>query len=177
MAQRKKIVFITGGARSGKSQFALEMARNFPGPRAYLATAQAMDEEMGGRIRRHQESRGKDWQTLEEPLDIAGVLARVGNQFGLILLDCLTLWLSNAMMAGWPEEKVLTETDRFLRAARDAESSILIVSNEVGLGIVPENADARTFRDWSGWIHQKMAREADEVYFLLCGIAQKIKGN
>jgi adenosylcobinamide kinase / adenosylcobinamide-phosphate guanylyltransferase len=177
MVHPKRIVFIIGGARSGKSQFALEMARIFPGPKAYLATAQPLDEEMSDRIRRHRESRGKDWETLEEPLNIAGVLDERGSQFDLILLDCLTLWLSNAMMAGWTEEKVLSETDRFLRAARGARSSLLIVSNEVGLGIVPDNPAARTFRDWSGWIHQKVAREADEVYFLLCGIAQRIKGN
>ncbi len=176
MAMTKKIVFITGAARSGKSQFALEMAQCFPGRKGYLATAQDLDEEMADRIRRHRESRGPDWQTLEEPLRITETIEQNGDRFSLVLIDCLTLWLSNAMMAGWEEKKVMAETDRFLQAGRKAPGSFIFVGNEVGWGIVPENPMARAFRDMSGRMHQRVAREADEVYLLVCGISQKIKG-
>ena len=173
---RKRIIFITGGARSGKSRFAEELARQFQGSRAYLATAQALDEEMAERISRHQKNRAADWQTLEEPLNAPDRIEAEGNRFDLILLDCLTLWVSNLMMTGRKEEEILGEGDRLVQACRGARGSIILVGNEVGLGIVPDNAQARMFRDLSGLIQQKVAREADEVYFLVSGIAQRIKG-
>jgi adenosylcobinamide kinase/adenosylcobinamide-phosphate guanylyltransferase len=173
---KKRIIFITGGARSGKSRFAEELARQFQGSRAYLATAQALDEEMAERISRHQKNRAADWQTLEEPLNAPDRIEAEGNRFDLILLDCLTLWVSNLMMAGRKEEEILGEGDRLVQACRRIRGSIMLVGNEVGLGIVPDNAQARMFRDLSGLIQQKVAREADEVYFLVSGIAQRIKG-
>ena len=173
---RKKLILITGGARSGKSRFAEELARKFPGPQAYLATAQALDEEMAERIRRHRNLRGPDWETLEEPLSVAESVAGAGERFRLILLDCLTLWISNLMMAGRTEEGILAEGDRLVQACREAAASVIVVGNEVGLGIVPDNAPSRMFRDLSGLVQQKVAREADEVYFLVSGIAQRIKG-
>jgi adenosylcobinamide kinase/adenosylcobinamide-phosphate guanylyltransferase len=172
----KKIIFITGGVRSGKSRFAQQIAKTFPGPKAYLATAQALDGEMKRRITRHKKSRPKAWRTLEEPVRIAEVLQAEGGNLSLILLDCLTLWLSNLMMAGWGEKKILGAADRFLEAARRAPCSLILVSNEVGMGIVPENPSARLFRDLSGLIHQKAAQEADEVYFLMGGLPWKMKG-
>ena len=172
----KKIILITGGARSGKSRFAEELARQFPGSKAYLATAQALDEEMAERIRRHQNNRAADWQTLEEPLEVPDCLEAEGNRFDLILLDCLTLWVSNLMMAERKEQEILGEGDRLIQACQRAKGSIILVGNEVGLGIVPDNPPARMFRDLSGLIQQKVAREADEVYFLVSGIAQRIKG-
>ncbi len=172
----KKIIFIVGGVRSGKSRFAVELVRALPGPKAYLATAQALDKEMSERIRKHKASRPAGWHTLEEPLEIAGAIENHGDGLGAILLDCVTLWLSNTLMAGWSEDKILAETERLLRLARASRSSLVIVSNEVGWGIVPEHPAARLFRDLSGSIHQKIAREADEVYFMICGLPQKIKG-
>lgn len=172
----KKIIFITGGVRSGKSHFAQELAKKFSGSKAYLATAQALDGEMKKRIDRHQKSRPRSWQTLEEPIHIIEVIQREGKRFDLILLDCLTLWLSNLMMAGWKERRILTAADRFLKAAQKAPGSFIFVSNEVGMGIVPDNPAARDFRDLSGLIHQKVASAADEVYFLVCGLPQKVKG-
>jgi adenosylcobinamide kinase/adenosylcobinamide-phosphate guanylyltransferase len=171
----KKIIFITGGVRSGKSQFALELARSISGPKVYLATAQALDAEMAERIRKHKESRPSDWETVEEPLEISKAVREQGSRFRAILLDCLTLWLSNALMAGWGEEKILAQTEELLHSARASRSSLIVVSNEVGSGIVPEHPSARLFRDLSGSIHQKIAREADEVYFMICGLPQKIK--
>jgi adenosylcobinamide kinase/adenosylcobinamide-phosphate guanylyltransferase len=173
---KKKIIFVTGGVRSGKSRFAQEIAMKFPGSKAYLATAQALDEEMQKRINRHRKSRPRTWMTLEEPVHIGDVIQKEGRRFDLILLDCLTLWLSNLMMAGWSQKKILGETTRFLKMARRSSASFILVSNEVGLGIVPDNPSARFFRDVSGMIHQRVAQEADEVYFLICGLPQKIKG-
>ena len=172
----KKIIFITGGARSGKSRFAEELARQFPGAKAYLATAQALDEEMAERVRRHRKNRAADWRTLEEPLEVPECIASEGNWFDLILLDCLTLWVSNLMMAAKKEEEILEKGDLLVQACRKAKGSVILVGNEVGMGIVPVNAQARMFRDLSGLIQQKVAREADEVYFMVSGIAQKIKG-
>jgi len=172
----KKIIFITGGARSGKSQFAQAIAQNITGPKAYLATGQALDDEMAIRIRRHRENRPQDWQTLEEPLRIAKVIEENGSRFSLILLDCATLWISNLMMAGWSEEKILEEADRLLRVGRETECSLILVGNEVGMGIVPDNPSARSFRDLSGLIQQKIAGEADEVYFMVSGLPQRLKG-
>jgi adenosylcobinamide kinase/adenosylcobinamide-phosphate guanylyltransferase len=172
---KKKIIFITGGVRSGKSQFALELARKFPGPKAYMATAQALDREMADRIRRHKRNRPKDWVTLEEPLRLAKMLKEKGDRFSLILIDCLTLWVSNGLMAHWSEKKFLQEAERLRKACRDTRCSLIIVSNEVGLGIVPDNPSARMFRDLSGLIHQKVSQQADEVYFMVAGIPLQIK--
>jgi len=172
---KKKIIFITGGARSGKSQFALELARSFTGPKAYLATAQPLDREMAERIRRHKRNRPKDWQTLEEPLRVSEILEEKGDNFGLILIDCLTLWISNGLMAHWTEKKFLQEADRLCEVCRETRCSLIIVSNEVGLGIVPDNPSARMFRDLSGLIHQKISRQADEVYFMVSGIPLQLK--
>lgn len=172
----KKIIFITGGARSGKSHFALELAQNFPGPKAYLATAQALDQEMAERIRRHKRNRPKEWQTLEEPLRVAKIIKEKGGHFSLILIDCLTLWISNGLTANWTDKKILQEAGRLLKACRGTRCSLIIVSNEVGMGIVPDNASARVFRDLSGRIHQEISRQADEVYFMVSGLPQKLKG-
>jgi adenosylcobinamide kinase/adenosylcobinamide-phosphate guanylyltransferase len=172
----KKIIFITGGARSGKSRFAQGLAQGFAGPKAYLATAQAFDEEMAMRIRRHKMSRSPDWQTLEEPIQVAQCLRENGAHYGAILLDCLTLWLSNLMLAGWTEEAILQEADQLIQTCQQTPCALILVGNEVGMGIVPDNPQARTFRDLNGWIQQKITQEADEVYFMVSGLAQKVKG-
>jgi adenosylcobinamide kinase/adenosylcobinamide-phosphate guanylyltransferase len=176
MNKKKKIIFITGGARSGKSRFAQGLAQGFPGPKAYLATAQALDDEMAIRIRRHKMSRSPDWRTLEEPIQVAQCLRENGAHYGAILLDCLTLWLSNLMLAGWTEEAILQEADELIQTCRQIRCALILVGNEVGMGIVPDNPQARTFRDLNGWIQQKITEEADEVYFMVSGLAQKVKG-
>jgi adenosylcobinamide kinase/adenosylcobinamide-phosphate guanylyltransferase len=172
---RKKLIFITGGARSGKSDFALKLAQRFAGRKAYLATARALDEEMAERIQKHKRNRPQDWQTLEEPLRVAKVLREKADHFSVILLDCLTLWISNSMMAKWSEKKILREADRLFEVSQGMKGTVIIVSNEVGLGIVPDNPSARIFRDLSGLIHQKVARQADEVYFMVNGLPLQLK--
>ncbi|MFH1190524.1 MAG: bifunctional adenosylcobinamide kinase/adenosylcobinamide-phosphate guanylyltransferase [Candidatus Omnitrophota bacterium] len=172
-----KITFILGGARSGKSGYAAKLA-NKPGKKvAFIATCQGLDEEMRARIALHKKSRPASWETFEEPLDVRAALGKVGPGFDIILIDCLTLLVSNLLLRGIDGliiEKTVAEMIKSLRFRR--EDSI-IVSNEVGLGIVPENRLARDFRDIGGRVNQVAAREADEVYFLVSGIAMKIKGD
>lgn len=190
----EKIVFITGGARSGKSAFALKEAAKFSGRKAFIATAEALDEEMKERIEKHKKQRGNDWDTYEEPVKIANVINKIGEQYNVIIIDCLTLWLSNLMHNNL---KIMDEINDLVnvlgdvgettlavahnaemtnkRAGTSPATTIYIVSNEVGMGIVPENEMARKFRDMAGFLNQKIAEIADEVYIMIAGIPLKIK--
>jgi adenosylcobinamide kinase/adenosylcobinamide-phosphate guanylyltransferase len=172
---KQKVIFVTGGAKSGKSSFALSEAAKHEGQKAFIATAEALDEEMVDRIERHKEQRGEGWDTYEEPLQIAETIARLAGRYSVIVLDCLTLWLSNAMHRGVDIEH---EMENFLNSLRDKkqDSHIYIVSNEVGTGIVPENKLAREFRDLAGTMNQKVAGVSDEVFLVVAGIPVKIKG-
>lgn len=173
---KNKLIFITGGVRSGKSQFALQIGKEYPSPKVYLATAQALDEEMAQRIKRHKESRPLEWETIEEPKEIVKTIKEEGEKFCLILIDCLTLWISNLLMAGWSGERILSETEDLLQACGQTRCSFIMVSNEVGWGIVPDNESARFFRDVAGMVHQKIAQKADEVYLMVCGLPHRLKG-
>ncbi len=171
----KKIYFITGGARSGKSAFAEKLAAGIGGKRAFIATAQALDPEMAARIRHHQKRRGAAWDTYEEPLAIAELLIKLNGRYQIVLLDCLTLWLSNVMAHTDGDDLISSRTDTLVAALKNFGGSCIIVSNEVGLGIVPENPLARRFRDFAGILNQKIAQMADEAYFTASGIPVKIK--
>lgn len=168
----KRIVFITGGARSGKSSFAMSEALKTQGRKAYIATAEALDEEMHQRIENHKRRRGNEWDTYEEPLKIADAIGNMEGKYSVIVIDCLTLWLSNLMHAGLNIED---EIESFISSLITHHSSLFIVSNEVGMGIVPENEMARKFRDIAGMLNQKIADAADEVYMVVSGIPIKIK--
>ena len=174
MAETKgKFIFVLGGAKSGKSSFALERANAFSGRKAYVATAQALDDEMKERIERHKAQRGKDWDTFEEPVEMARVLKQVGQGYGACVIDCLTLWLSNLLIGS---EKLEKEIEAFLKFLKDGDfPALFIVSNEVGMGIVPDNALARRFRDYAGSLNQQVAAIADEVYVVCAGIPLRIK--
>ena len=174
------LTFIIGGARSGKTALAQSLCR--PGGRvAYVATLRAEDDEMRERIRRHRRSRPEHWCTIEEPLAIAAAVRRASGEFDSIVLDCLTLWLSNfcwehrGLDAEDLERRALGEADDLARASNGAHRAI-VVSNEVGSGIVPENAVARQFRDLQGWVNQRVAAAADEVWQTVAGIPVRIKG-
>jgi adenosylcobinamide kinase/adenosylcobinamide-phosphate guanylyltransferase len=171
----KKIYFITGGARSGKSAFAERLANGMTGKRAYIATAQALDPEMATRIQHHRKRRGAAWDTYEEPLAIADLLVKLNERYQIVLLDCLTLWLSNVIAHTNGDDAVNSRSDALVAAIKSFDGSSIIVSNEVGLGIVPDNPLARRFRDFAGMLNQKMAQAADEVYFTAAGIPMKIK--
>lgn len=175
MDMAKKIFFITGGARSGKSAFAEQLAKNVAGKRAYIATAQALDAEMGAKIAKHRKDRGSAWDTYEEPLAVAELLCKLSERYQVVLLDCLTLWLSNVMAHTESDGTVLARSDELVAAIRNSKGTCIIVSNEVGLGIVPDNPLARKFRDLAGMLNQKIAQAADEVYFTAAGIPMKLK--
>jgi adenosylcobinamide kinase/adenosylcobinamide-phosphate guanylyltransferase len=166
------IVFILGGARSGKSRVALQRASEFSGKKAYIATAQALDDEMKERIDKHKKERSGDWTTFEEPINISGLIKDIHKKYDVIIVDCLTLWLSNLMHT---DSNIQRESELFISLLTDVHCSLLIVSNEVGLGIVPDNAMARKFRDLSGYVNQRVAETADEVYLVTAGIPVKIK--
>lgn len=171
----KKIIFITGGARSGKSDFALKEASGISGKKAYIATAEALDEEMRKRIEEHKKKRGEGWDTYEEPLRIDYVIKETESEYSAIVIDCMTIWLSNLLHGNYD---VMNEIESITDALRitDNVSRIYIISNEVGLGIVPDNEMARRFRDMAGILNQKVAKIADEVYLVTAGIPVKIKG-
>jgi adenosylcobinamide kinase/adenosylcobinamide-phosphate guanylyltransferase len=171
----KKIYFIIGGARSGKSAFAEKLAGGIAGKRAYIATAQALDAEMAARIEQHRKDRGTAWDTYEEPLAISELLLKLSGRYDVVLLDCLTLWLSNVMAHTDGDGEVHARSAVLASAISKFSGDCIIVSNEVGLGIVPDNPLARKFRDLAGMVNQKMARAADEVYFTASGIPMRIK--
>lgn len=169
-AGRALVTLVLGGARSGKSRFAEELLADRAGHRLYLATAEARDAEMAARIERHRQRRGAGWRVVEAPLDVAPAIAAAGKD--AVLLDCLTLWLSNLMSAGRDVEKAAEE---LCRALGKALAPIVVVSNEVGLGIVPDNALARDFRDQAGRLNQQVAAAADRVYFMAAGLPLILK--
>ncbi|MDD5452165.1 MAG: bifunctional adenosylcobinamide kinase/adenosylcobinamide-phosphate guanylyltransferase [Desulfovibrionales bacterium] len=171
----KKTILITGGCRSGKSRFALDYANRHFTNRLYLATGQAMDEEMKERIKAHQKQRGQDWRTVEEPLNIAGAIEQEAAKAGVILIDCVTMWVSNMLLRDRPEEEIMRSVGALAERMQKSLCSFILVTNEVGAGIVPENRLARGFRDLSGMINQALAACADEVYWLVAGIPVKIK--
>jgi adenosylcobinamide kinase / adenosylcobinamide-phosphate guanylyltransferase len=165
------IILITGGARSGKSVRAEARARAFAGKPVYIATAEARDSEMRERIARHRARRGSEWLERETALELVAALGETDGG-GARLVDCLTLWLSNLMHAARDPAK---ETARLAEALLAQESPVVLVTNEVGLGIVPDNALARAFRDAAGLMNQAIARVADEVEFVVSGLPMRVK--
>lgn len=171
-------ILITGGVRCGKSAFGEKLAASLDGPVIYVATAQALDNEMKQRIAGHRRRRPSTWETVEEPLNIPPVLDK-HDQPGLVILwDCLTLYLANLFLRKEPPQAgpVLDNVAKCADAVEKSRAHIIIVTNEVGWGIVPENALAREFRDLSGMANQIMARISGEVYLMVCGIPVQIKG-
>jgi adenosylcobinamide kinase / adenosylcobinamide-phosphate guanylyltransferase len=170
------ITLVTGGARSGKSTYALARAIEHRGKRLFfLATAEERDDEMSGRIRRHRANRPPQFQTIEEPLNIVAALTGLEGRADAVVLDCLTLWVSNLMEIYTGDQTVLAEADSLSEAVRAVSFSTVIVTDEVGAGIVPENPAARRFRDLLGWVNQKIAEIADEVVLMVAGVALKVK--
>ncbi|MGO1118247.1 bifunctional adenosylcobinamide kinase/adenosylcobinamide-phosphate guanylyltransferase [Rhodovibrionaceae bacterium A322] len=166
------VTLVLGGARSGKSAHAEALVESQSGPCGYLATAQAHDSEMTARIAEHKARRGPRWQTLEEPLDLVGSLKKLARPDGAVLVDCLTLWVTNLMVA---EKDLAAEEAALLQALPQLTGPVVFVSNEVGLGIVPMNKMARDFRDHAGRLNQAVARVADRVDFMAAGLVMPLK--
>jgi adenosylcobinamide kinase/adenosylcobinamide-phosphate guanylyltransferase len=163
------LTLVLGGARSGKSRLAEAEITALPPPWLYLATAEARDAEMAARIARHRARRGEGWQSVEAPFDLAGSLCAAA---GPVLVDCLTLWLTNHLLAG---SDLAAETDRLEAALAARRFPVWLVSNETGLGIVPENDLARRFRDEAGLLNQRVAACADRVLFVAAGLPLRLK--
>jgi len=172
------ITLVLGGARSGKSQYAEQLGHDWltnnpSGERLYIATCQAFDDEMSNRINKHKEQRGNNWTTIEEPFQLADCLAREQDTSRFILIDCLTLWLTNHLLA---ENDIDQKISGLCDALQTAEGDIVLVANEVGLGIVPANKLSRQFRDHAGICNQRVAEVADRVVFIAAGLPLVMKG-
>ena len=165
-------LLVLGGARSGKSRHAQARAEAIEGELVFVATAQAFDDEMRERIGHHQADRGPRWRTIEEPIDVVGVIDREAATGRVLLIDCLTLWTSNLMFA---ERDIAAEAKAMADAIGRAGGPVILVANEVGLGIVPDNALARRFRDAAGTVNQAVAAAVDEALFMAAGLPLKLK--
>ena len=171
----KKVVFITGGARSGKSAFSETAAKTLGKDLVYIATMEPLDGEMKARIKKHVSRRGREWKTIEEPLRVVEILKKHDRPGRVFLLDCLTLFISNHMLKGASGNALEKKVKELAGFCKSCKASIVIVSNEVGMGLVPDNPLGRKFRDAQGIANKIMAEAANEVYFMVSGIAVKIK--
>ncbi|MBC2722571.1 bifunctional adenosylcobinamide kinase/adenosylcobinamide-phosphate guanylyltransferase [Desulfosporosinus sp.] len=197
-----QFTLITGGARSGKSTFAERLAAHAKRPVIYIATAQIWDGEMAIRVKKHQEQRPSSWRLIEEPLNIHDTLTHLKDEEGVILLDCVTLWLTNLLLAGearyaeqsnpadpsassdrqlssyiynYVEPEILAKVNEISQLAQEIKPKVIFVTNEVGQGIVPENLLARAYRDLAGRSNQILARQADSVYMVVAGYPIDLK--
>ncbi len=174
MSIAPRIILILGGARSGKSTHAQKLAeQNWSRP-LYLATAETLDQEMVERVKLHRQQRGPKWSCVEEPLDLARVILGTDPPRDGILLDCATLWLTNVLLKEG-EPAVQNRKQELIAALKMSTTHVIIVSNEVGMGIVPDSELGRSFRDLQGWLNQDLAAIADSVFFVIAGIPLKLK--
>lgn len=183
-----KCIFISGGARSGKSSFAQKLASDMGGKVLFVATAEPLDTDMRVRIEKHRQERPRSWRTLEVPADVAVAIQNQVEDSEVVVIDCLTLLISNLMPDGGSgfvpedidvgdlEKRVAVEIESLMALIREVEATFIIVSNEVGFGVVPENRLARIYRDLLGRANQIVARDAEEVYLMVSGIPVKVKG-
>ncbi|MEI8235152.1 MAG: bifunctional adenosylcobinamide kinase/adenosylcobinamide-phosphate guanylyltransferase [Verrucomicrobiota bacterium] len=176
-----KFILVTGGSRSGKSAFAQKLAEALPGPRAFVATCPVIDPEMNHRILRHQAARsGRDWRTIEEPFDLSSAFCRAKEQ-PVVLVDCLTLWINNVLYEAEQRGASVSEAEMaeccqpVIDAARGHGGTVIFVTNEVGMGLVPETPLGRCFRDLAGRVNQVIAAACDEVFLVVCGQPLQIK--
>lgn len=174
----KEVVLVTGGCRSGKSDYALSLANaRYSGNKYFFATCVPADAEMTDRVRRHQRDRGGEWHTVECPTDIPGELEKLGNAADVVLIDCLTLWVTNLLATNETQDAMERRAKELCRAITDAPCSVIMVTNEVGCGIVPENRLARVFRDFVGLVNQRMSACSDRVVWLVSGNPVVVKGD
>jgi adenosylcobinamide kinase/adenosylcobinamide-phosphate guanylyltransferase len=172
----KSITLVLGGVRSGKSNFAQNLVNDAGGRIAFIATAEALDAEMEQRIARHREDRPASWVTLEAPLALEDSILQCSGLFDIILVDCLTLWTSNLMAdEGGDVDRIFARADRLCEALRQVSSQLVLVSNEVGSGIVPESSAGRLYRDLLGGVNQRVAAVADRVLLLVAGCPLTVK--
>ena len=173
----KEVIFVIGGCRSGKSRQALETAEGMPGDhKTFIATCIPRDEEMQQRVAQHQEERSLIWRTVEAPIHLSQTIVEQSRPADVVLVDCLTLWISNLMLEIDDDRRILAGLQDLTRALTSADCPVVLVSNEVGTGIVPENRLSRRFRDLVGSTNQAVAGQADRVIWMVAGIPVEIKG-
>jgi len=170
-----EVTLVTGGSRSGKSRYAMELALEWE-RRVFIATAQVTDGEMEERIERHRRERGDLFVTVEEPLDLAGAIGSLPLDTGVALVDCLTVWLGNLFHHLGDVDLESPQIGAFLEVLEDPPCALILVTNEVGMGLVPPDALSRRFRDVAGLLNQEVARRAHRVVFTVCGIPMVVKG-
>ena len=171
-----ELIFVIGGCRSGKSKHALQIAEDKPGGRKiYIATCVPQDDEMRQRVAKHQRERSENWTTVEEPLLLPEAILEHSSKADVVLVDCLTLWLSNLLMETNDEAKLEGKISQLTNALKNATCPLILVSNEVGTGIVPENNLARKYRDFTGHANQTAAKAAGKVIWMVAGIPVKVK--
>ncbi|MCK9615044.1 MAG: bifunctional adenosylcobinamide kinase/adenosylcobinamide-phosphate guanylyltransferase [Candidatus Omnitrophica bacterium] len=171
-----KIIFILGGARSGKSSFALKLAKKSKKTKvAFIATGEARDNEMKQRILFHRRSRPSNFKTFEQAHNLSGLLKKIASGFDVIIIDCLTLFVSNLLLKKYDEKKIANEISKMLTVLKKTHTKAIIVSNEVGLGIVPQTKLGRDFRDIAGKVNQVVAQGADNVFFMVSGLPWRVK--
>jgi len=172
-----KKIFVLGGCRSGKSSYALETAEKYSVDRnVFIATCIPDDDEMKLRVTRHQQERSRHWHTVEAPIDLPEAIVAASREAGILLVDCLTLWVSNLLMENQDSDQILNQVQSLTRAVASSACPVILVSNEVGTGIVPENKLARLYRDLIGSTNQAVAECADQVIWVVAGIPVTIKG-
>jgi adenosylcobinamide kinase / adenosylcobinamide-phosphate guanylyltransferase len=171
-----KILFVLGGARSGKSSYAVDLAKSQNKKTAYIATCIPYDDEMNERVRLHKEERPSGWATFEEPSNLTHLFKDLDSKFEIVILDCITLFITNLMQNGLNESDIKDKINEMMTILKDVSYNSIIISNEVGLGIVPDTPLGREFRDIAGRVNQIIAKYADEVVFVAAGIPLKMKG-
>lgn len=174
--QLDRFILVTGGTRGGKSRFAVELAKTWSGRIAYIATCGATDQEMRRRIARHRRARPKHWRTIEHPSDPAKTLIQLNRKVTGVILDCLTMYVSELLVQGRSDAAIQQKVHRLCRAIRTVSYPVLMVTNEVGWGVVPEHELGRRFRDLAGAANQIAAEAADQVFLLVAGIPLAMKG-
>ena len=172
----KKFIFILGGARSGKSSYAAELAKRLRKKTVFIATATPSDNEMKERIKLHKIQRPRKWKLIEESMDLSSILSKLKDKYGVVLIDCLGLLISNLLASNLKDKKIEIRIKKLVNTILKTKCTTILVSNEVGSGIVPVTPLARRFRDLLGLANQMIAKKADEVIFIQSGIPMKIKG-
>lgn len=172
-----RLIFLLGGARSGKSRYAVQLAYKYGGENvAFIATAEASDDEMRRKIESHIAERPKKWITIEEPYNLTGAFNKLPEDIKLVIIDCMTLYVSNLMLKGFSKEEITQKLFETLKSIQEFRGDVIIISNEVGLSVVPENDLARSYRDILGTVNQIIASYSNCVYFMIAGLKLKIKG-
>ena len=174
---KNRLIFVTGGGRSGKSRYAQTIADEIKGRKLYLATAHALDDEMKSRIEIHRMDRPAGWNTVEETKHLSKAVKEIDKKFEVILIDCITMWISNLLVIeDFSESEIMKELESFISNCKEFAGTVIVVSNEVGSGIVPDNRISRLFRDIAGKANQEIATAADNVYLVVAGVPMKLKG-